>query len=131
MRIVETNQEFGITLFLKPSLINLLRCIRQPLIRRGEKLFEEKDMMMVYLRKGRIPTYESLPSRYIMIETRGQVLLKREGLIHEGKQDKQQAKTLDLLATFVWTVDRLFPRDRDFQTCRQYLSGLSTCFYRK
>jgi len=29
-----------------------------------EKLFEEKDIMMVYLRRGRIPILESLSSSY-------------------------------------------------------------------
>jgi len=49
--------------------------------KRWEKLFEEKNMMMVYLRRGRIPTSKFLPSSYILIETRGRVLLKSEGLM--------------------------------------------------
>jgi len=42
--------------FLKQSLINPIRSIRQLLTRRGEKFFEEKYMIMVYLRRERIPT---------------------------------------------------------------------------
>jgi len=37
-----------------------------------------------------------------------------------ARQDKQHAKkNLTYRQPFVWTVDVLFPRDRNFQTCRQ------------
>jgi len=49
MKIVETNQDFGITLFLKQNLINSIRSMRQSLTRRGERNSSKRKIWWWYI----------------------------------------------------------------------------------